>query len=521
MRTPAAIRKPAKVAPVNFVAPTAGWIANRALAASGGSPGAATLDNFFPTPTGALLRRGSVMRYSIGAGPVRSMFRYLPGGTGKLFASINGPIFDVSSDPATEVRAGGTNGDWRVQQFTTSGGTFLVGVNGTDAAWQYDGTTFANTTITFPAGSALNTTDLAYVWAHANRLWFIQKDGLRAWYLPVDQVGGELTELPLGGVCQRGGVLLFGQTWSVSGGGGLTDQCVFVTSEGEVVAYQGTDPGSVATWGLVGLYRIGKPLGAKAFVKAGGDLLIATNIGMVSLAAASQKDFAALGAAAVSYPIQEAWADAVKQRGQSEWRCAVWAEGGMLLVSPPLDGNGIPTLFVANVNTGAWCRFTNWHLASIETYNGLLHFGDFAGNMWIGNATGADNNLPYVGTCIPLFTDMGAAASRKVARNARVIKRSAYPAKEKLTAVFDFIRRIPAAPAALEIDPGDLWGTAIWDVSTWGNEALEVITSEWRSLGGSGHDVSVCVQVTSGSIPPLDVELLRMDATFETAGTVS
>lgn len=521
MRTPAAIRKPAKVAPVNFVAPTAGWIANQALAVSAGTPGATVLDNFFPLPTGAILRRGSVQRFSIGAGPVRSLFRYVSGGKSELFASIDGPIHSVGGSTPSEVRTGGTNGDWRVQQFTTSGGTFLIGVNGTDAAWIYDGTIFAPTTITFPGGGALTTADLSYVWAHANRLWFAQKDGLSAWYLPVDQVGGELTELPLGGVFQRGGALLFGQAWSISGGGGLTDQNAFVTSEGEVAAYQGTDPGTVATWGLVGLYRIGKPLGAKAFVKAGGDVLIATNIGMISLSTAAAKDFAALGAAAVSYPIQEAWSHAVAQRGNAEWRCTVWAEGGMLLVSPPLDGASQPTCFVANVNTGAWCRFTNWHIASLETYNGLLHFGDFQGNLWIGNATGADNNLPYTGTCIPLFTDLGAPASRKVARNARLVKRSAYPSREKLTAIFNFSERTPAAPSAADVGNNELWGSGIWDISTWGREASDIVTGEWRSIGGSGHDVSVCVQVTSGSLPPLDTELIRMDATFEVAGIVS
>lgn len=521
MRTPTARRRAAKVAPVNFVAPTAGWIANRALSVSGGTPGAAVLDNFFPLPTGAILRRGSVQRYSIGSGPVRSLFRYVLSGPGKLFASISGPIFDVSTSTPSEARAGGTNGDWRVQQFTTSGGTFLIGVNGTDTAWLYDGTTFAGTTITFPAGSGLDTSDLAYVWSHANRLWFAQKDGLSAWYLPVDQIGGELTKLPLGGVFQRGGVLLFGQAWSVSSGGGLTDQCVFVTTEGEVAAYQGIDPGDANAWGLVGLYRIGKPLGAKAFVKAGGDLLIATNIGMVSLATASAKDFAALGAAAISYPIQEAWTEAVAQRGQGEWRCAIWAEGGMMLVAPPLDGAGRPACFVANVNTGAWCRFTNWSVASVETFNGLLHFGDFHGNLWIGNSTGADNGLPYSGTCIPLFTDLGAPAARKIARNARLVKRSASPSVEKLTAIFNFSDRVPAAPPAAEIGDSSLWGTGEWGTSTWGAEGADIVTSEWRSVGGSGHDVSVCVQVTSGDVSPLDVELIRVDATFETAGLVS
>lgn len=47
--------------------------------------------------------------------------------------------------------------------------------------------------------------DLNYVWVYKNRLFFVEKDSLNAWYLPVDSIGGAAEKFPLGGVFTRGG----------------------------------------------------------------------------------------------------------------------------------------------------------------------------------------------------------------------------------------------------------------------------------------------------------------------------
>ncbi|MFZ1470082.1 MAG: hypothetical protein WAT09_14060, partial [Paracoccaceae bacterium] len=285
-------------------------------------PGAAVLSDFFPTATGVVLRRGIIRRASIVVDdPVLSIFTYISGAVQKLFAAVSTGIRDITTvaTPNTfagpDVLTGQTSGNWNVVQFATAGGQFLIGVNGTDPAFVYDGATFAATTITVPFGSGLDTSDLSYVWVYKQRLYFLQKDSMNVWYLPVDSIGGALTLLPLGGVFVRGGTLTWGQSWSLDSGGsgGLSEQCVFVTTEGEVAAYQGLFPGD-ASWAKVSSYRIGRPMGDKAFMRAGGDIVIATTVGFVSLAAASRLDYAALGQNAVSYPIEDDWADAVQTR---------------------------------------------------------------------------------------------------------------------------------------------------------------------------------------------------------------
>ncbi|MDR7032434.1 hypothetical protein [Mesorhizobium sp. BE184] len=593
------------------------------------------MDNYFPNSTSAVLRRGKELYATLGGDgqDVRSLFSYVVGTNRKLFASNSDTIFDVTNVPvafnymiATEnddpletedgdtfgqnstdgldVFTGALGGDWIVVQFATTGGIFLVGVNGESEGFIYDGTAFypivaggvwalpydAGVTdftegslltggtsgatgtilsvvpsstpgegalllngitgsfqdnetitdadggealasgvetnvvpgITFPSGS-LTTADLCYVWIYKNRLFFMQKESLDAWYLPVDQIGGELTKFPLGGVFGRGGALLFGYTWSLDAGeqGGLSEQCVFVTSEGEVAVYQGNNPSEAASWSKVGVYRIGRPLGNKAFIRAGGDIVVATTIGFVPLSQAIQRDYAALSPTAVSYPIEDAWNEATVQRGQTGWACEVWPDNQMVVVSPPLADGGNPVLFVANARTGAWSRFTNWQAICMEVFEGELYFGSSEGKLFKANVSGLDDGAPYTGVYMPLFEDFGSPASLKIPELARAVQRSRLEVNELLTFHADFNMTMPAAPDASASEASSVWGVGIWGQSTWGSPLPTLINQKWRSVGGLGYACSVSLQLTSGDPVPTDAEIIRVELTYQTAEIVT
>src|SRR3546814_8798766 len=76
--------------------------------------------------------------------------------------------------------------------------------------------------------------------------------GVQTCALPIyaDSIGGPAEPFPLGGVFGLGGSLLFGSAWSIdsSSDSGLSEQNIFVSTEGEVAVYQGSDPGEAATW---------------------------------------------------------------------------------------------------------------------------------------------------------------------------------------------------------------------------------------------------------------------------------
>jgi hypothetical protein len=156
-------RRRAEVA--TFTAPVAGWISNRALAipAGEGMPqGAQRLDNFFPTATGCVLRRGNIIYAQISNAslPVISLFKYIVGENVRMFGATENTVYDITtvaypenfslsvdqgddlviddddntigenSGEGLEVYENTDGGDWVTVQFGVTGGTYLIGVNG-------------------------------------------------------------------------------------------------------------------------------------------------------------------------------------------------------------------------------------------------------------------------------------------------------------------------------------------------------------------------------------------------------
>ena len=514
-----------KAKTVSFGAPVAGWIANRSLANPDGAnapQGAEILDNMFPTTTGAILRRGCVTYTTIGAGdlPVVSLFKYAVGNNRRFFAANQLRVYDITLSTSPSSAWEGEGGNWSTVQFATSGDTFLIGVNGVSSGFIYDGVSFGSLQggvpeITFPAGVGLTTADLIYVWVYKNRLFFVEKESLSVWYLPVDQVGGELTELPLGGNFGFGGSLLLGQTWSLEGGGsgGLSEQCVFLTTEGEVLAFQGTDPAEASSWQKVGLYRIGTPLGTKGIIRAGGDLVIATSTGAIPLSKAIQVDLTALAPMAVSAPIDAAWTEAYASRG-SNWQAIVWSEGQLAAFAPPTTDDTDPIILVANAITGAWCRFTGWKANAFVVFNGRLYFGSDDGKIVEAMVGGSDNGMSYTGAYLPLFTDLGAPDSTKIAGQARITVRSAASITERVSCRFDFNRELPSPPDATTVALGSEWDGAIWNESLWAAGRSSIVTQRRHSVSGLGYRIAAAFQVTSASTVPLDAEIVSIDVTY-------
>jgi hypothetical protein len=613
----------------SFTAPIAGWISNRALAMPEGGPqGAALLENFFPTATGAVLRRGRQVYVQVSeTGAVRSIFKYVVGANRHLFTATDDTIYDITTitspiniqigvledydigepdddyiigetalSESQTVWEGATSGDWYTVQFSVTGGVFLIGVNGSSTGFIFDGTAFypnvpggvwtvsydAGVTpfqagevvtggtsgatgtvleiieganpgeggliltgdaglfendetltgslggeatassdatslapgVTFPDG--LTTADMAFVWVYKNSLWFVQKGTMTAWYLPVDSIGGTAKRFDLAPEFGQGGTLLIGQSWSLnaSGQGGLSEQCVFVSSEGEVVVYQGINPDEASTWSKVGTYRIGIPMGRRAFIRAGGDLILATTIGFVSLSTAVQVDVAALAPKAVSYFIEDAWNTAVSQRGRENWVCCLWPESQMVAIAPP-TGEQSPMFLVSNARTGAWAPFTNWDASCMEVFEGQLYFGTPDGYVMAAMVAGTDDGIPFTGSYVPLFTDAGKPTMRKAARMALAELISASEINEKLSCKFDFDLSLPAPPDVEPIPVGNEWDNAVWNESIWSADRGAIETKRRHSVSGHGYRIAPVLQITSGVVVPLDAQIVALSVTYE------
>ncbi len=552
VRTPAAKTQPRPRAAQQktFGAPISGWIANQSLLQPNALKpdgtrvqGASLLENWFPTATGIRMRRGSESFAQVGdaSDPVTSLFSYLNGNTEKLFAATEDSIYDITSPtipediflvddfgnfivddlgddiisalsipagPVVDLLAGG---EWSVQQFATSGGVFLRCVNGIDTPLVFDGTSWATT----PAITGVDPTTFSFVFASKSRLWFIQKETLNIWYLPVNSIGGLAVLLPLGGLFSLGGSLMFGGTWSVESGDGPSEQTIFATTEGEVIAFRGSDPSDSSTWTKVGVYRIGKPLGPKAFIRTGGDLVISTDIGLVPLSTAFVRDVAALAPVAVSYAIETQWNAAVAAQTSPAWHGVLWPTQQMMLIAPTIPSGNVPQIMVANARTGAWAPYTGWNVQCFCVFNDRLFFGSDSGKIVEAEVTGADQGVAYSCNVVPLFDPLKSPAALKTGLEARVVLRAPTAPGPKLSLQADYVINLPSPPDDSTVVSGNTWGTGIWGTSQWATSPVTQTFQTWQSTPGAGYSLSPALQITSGSLSPPNVELVQIDLLYD------
>ena len=504
-----------------FPAPRRGLIRNDALAVPEGE-GAEVMNNFFPTTQGARMR-GGLQRHAILTGDVEYLAAYDSGNNDQLFAADGTSIYNITTpaDPDVVPTAdvtGQTSGDYSSVQFTTSGGTFLVMVNGADEMQLYDGTSWQAVN----AGSSpisitgVTTSDLSFVWKFKSRLFFIQDLSLSFWYLPVDSVGGAAAEFPLGGVFQRGGTLLFGVTWSLDAGDGLDDVCAFVTTEGEIAVYQGTDPSSANTWSLVGVYQTGRPLGKNSWFRAGGDVAIGTDDAIIPISGLVRADRAAVQAGAITYPIEELWRETVDaRRGIGAFNMQIWYAESLLVVGVPGTAAMDTFCLISNIRTGAWAMYTGWDVGAVEVFLDRLYIGGANNRVYEANVGGEDDDQTFSAVILPRFDTFGQSEEKQaVSCRLSAIRRA--PVSFQLFCNSDWQVNLPTNLSADPDVVSGLWDVGLWDEALWDAQENRVRISEWRAVLSSGYSLSPGLQITSGRTTQPDIEVISLELLYKT-----
>jgi hypothetical protein len=499
-----------------FPAPVRGWSVDEPLPAS--QPGLARiLDNWVCTTRGVRVRGGRTEADDIGA-PVLSLITYRAA-VEKLIAATASGLYDVGG---SAIASGLSSGDYSSVQFGTTGGDFVYMVNGVDAPQLYNGSTItAITGASSPAITGVTTTDLAQVWSFASRLWFVEDGTLSAWYLPTDSIGGAATEFSLAGVFADGGKLLFGAKWSLDAGDGLDDKCVFVSDEGEVAIYEGTNPSSASTWRRVGLYRMPRPLGKRAFTQAGGDLLIATVAGLIPVSAALKTDAGAIERKAVSLPIGTYWRTKASQLTARTWDVVKAHDMGVILVSQPDTSDTSPSVLMVNMVTGAWSRATGWDAQCIAYYGGSTYIGSLDGKVYLVDQGGTDDGALYTASYLGAFESLGIGGALKTCRQVRPLLEIGTPVSVQSGVNADYNETLPSPPSAAAEGSLDVWDSAIWDTARWDAGADLRTASSWIAAAATGTAIAPYLQMSfSGAARP-DVVLASIDLQYHTGAVVA
>ena len=499
-------------------APVGGWNARDSIANM--EPlDAVQLINFFPTVSNCVLRGGSTNWATGMTGQVQTIMVYNGGSSSKMFAAVGTPdlkFYDASTAGAATATTvtSLTNAIWEYINITTTGGTYLYAVNGADKPRLYDGTNWvAIDAASTPAITGVTTTTLSNVTLFKNRLWFIQKDTLKAWYLPTSAVGGAAQVLDLSAIAKFGGHLVDLDTWTIDAGYGVDDNLVFVTSNGEVIVYRGTDPSSDATWALTGVWKLGSPIGNRSMLKWGGDLLILTYDGLMPMAQSLQSSRLD-PRVALSNKIQGAITQATTNYGGTHaavgWQVYYNARRNAVWINVPI-AEGQQEQYVMNTITTSWSQFQGWPANCWETYNDNPYYGGNGVVVRAWDDTYVDNTSNIATNVFQAFNYFDSRGVKKYFTRARPsIFTNGAPAIFVGINV-DFNVDDTTAPISASASAVGLWDAGTWDSALWGS-GLQ-ITNNWQGVTGLGYCGSIQLKSASSG---LQIEWASTDVVYQT-----
>lgn len=467
-------------------APIGGWNARDALAAMAPED-AVILSNLFPNTSGVALRSGS-LNWATGLGnQVNSLMVYNPAsGTPKMYGAAGGSVFDVTSSGAVGAAVLGSlsSDKWIHDNFATSAGPFLLMVNGVDGYYVYNGTSWQQVTSSSTPISitGVDPTTLSFVCSFANRVWFIQKNSLNAWYLPVSSVGGAAVQFPMQPIFRRGGSLVAMGVWTVDGGYGMQDYLCFVTSEGEVAIYQGTDPSQSTTFSKVGTYQLGTPMGNNCFLKYGGDLLYIgkDGLGPISRLLASSRVNTQVD---LTYKIQGAISGATSSYASNfGWQMLLHPLQNQLYLNIPI-GVGQQQQYVMNTITGAWCNFTGWAANCWVRFQDRIFYGanGVVTQAWTNNLD--DNGAQINGEGLQAFQTFGSNQQKQFTMARPLLQSSGVPGV-LIGLNTDFDLTAPVGVPSFSQPPYGVWDQGLWDSAIWGSAS--VVSNNWEYAAGVG-----------------------------------
>lgn len=473
---------------------------------------AITLQNWWPQSYGCSVRKGYVEWTTGMPSTVETVTGWynLSGGQ-KMFAWSATSMYDVSTRAAVgaAIVTGLTNALWQSVVLTNSADNYLIAVNGADNGIIYRTAGVARITagdgIVANTWAGLNPINAIQLTVHQKRLWAVEKNSSRGWYLPPDAIQGTFVSFDFGPQFRKGGYLQVLNTWTLDDGDGADDHLVAVSSNGEAVVYRGTNPNDDTKWFLAGVYDIGAPVAGRRFViKAGGDLLILTQKGLVSMTEELVSTKVEIAENPVtSRKIQFLISELVSSYGRlNGWQVVFHPLLNMTLIAIPSIVAGQNVQLAINMITKAWTQFVNMDGACWHSHNNQLYFGDYTGRVyqaWTGysdavllNNTGGEGVTAAVQQAYNYFD--GRANQLQIGMY-RPIFVTGGEVAYNTTIVYDFADVDLTSPGAIPLPLGSLWGTGLWGSAFWSGGST--VLKSWIQAEGMGVAASLKMVIQS------------------------
>ncbi len=400
--------------------------------------------------------------------------------------------------------------------FTNDAGAhFLIAADESNGLYQY-----AESTGTWTAMTGINgvtETEVFFVMSHKQRLWLITRAG-DVYYLPINSIAGQATRFNVDANFREGGNASGLYSWTVDGGDGVDDYFVAVSREGGVVIYRGNDPANAGTWGLVGVWYVGRlPAGNRAGSQYGGQLFLLSEHGLVNLnrliEGGTLQDASNVSTDKITRIVRE---DLIENLGVRGWEIKTNAPDNHFYILSPDNGNAPRIQYVRNMTTNGWGLMRGVPMATGDVFQGNYYFADpSAAKIYQKQGTLDDVDIDDNGGReieFSMLTSFQGNAQKKRVQWIRPHFISSRSPAFAVQARYDY--DLSENNQIVEASPGSaaLWDQAIWDNAQWvgGIEASESL----RGATGIGQAVAIALrgEVTDRAV------LAAIDVIYEPGG---
>lgn len=380
-----------------------------------------------------------------------------------------------------------------------------------------------------------NVANLITVTVHQQRCWYIEQNTMNVWYATVKGFQGALTLLPLGSLFKMGGTLMQMASWTIQNVSGISDYAAFITTEGEIALYQGYDPSQVATWSLVGIFRIGRPIGRRCYTRLASDIVVITADGLTSLNAEVLTDRTD-PSKELTYKILNAInMDVQNYNANFGWQVIDYPMGNKLIINVPEGigaannftfgvsgfgsagfGSGPSTVahqWVQNQVSKAWCRFRNWNANCWELQQDSLYYGENT-KVFLADTGTSDAGQSIVEDCKPAFSYFDLPGKVKRFVMARPIFESNSNIQPTITLNVDF-QDVQRTPIAFNVAAGSPWNISPWNTSPWSGGDLFI--KNWQGIAGLGYVASGRITLQTSGVA---CNWFSTDYMFEPGGPI-
>jgi len=434
------------------------------------------------------------------------------GANDRLFQTTQTGIWDVSGSTTTPTQSlafatpTADAGYGISHALVTSAGHFLFYADEANGLHRYSEATDSWTAVAQGTGTGeidgINPANIVFVTVFKGRVWMVERDTARAWYLPAGAIAGTAQPFEMGQQFRAGGPLVGLWNWTYDGGSGLDDSLVSISGGGDVAIWKGTDPASASTFGLSGVWSLGgsPPAGRRIATDYGGDVVILSRLGLLPLSrlVAGEMDKDDYLSAKIGNLFN---ALMLTRAGLPGWSIRLHPEDNALLVTVPTYPNQPTEQLVMALAGRAWFRYRDLPIYSCEVWAGKLYFGTVDGRVCVndGYVDGVLLNDPAAFTpvqwsLLSAFTNLGSIRHKQVQLlRPTLLSESSAPTYEVAPRYrFDFTE---LSPVSAVTGGAGTWDGSTWDVDVWSGEYQS--SQQLRGGTGVGIDVAVAIRGTA------------------------